>query len=1072
MTCFYHKNRFRGCQLRKLHRWNFEKRTTRGKTDQNVSKFNNKYLITKCIINHAANCGFLMTTWTGKPRNLGMINMADNLVRGKKYNSTFFALTKGILNMGTEKFSHDHTTGLVANHFLRHNFLVRANHEQFHSSSNFFQTQLNCFMWQLWTGPTMLPSVVRLISTCNYVKSCFTWQLSWGPMMLPSIVRLISMQNNCKSCSTRQLLVGPMKMLSLIVRLISVFNNTLHCSSWQRLAGPTMLPLTVRLISMINNNYEILHANSLHANKMSYSQKLTNDRPALDEQTTELLGRFSRTRHLNYKDIMLVLDLHGKGYGGVRLNSLVPRAQKEKAETERLLARLLSSQDLNAETLVIRQALLQATTMTLRSVNSVHNCSEEGLGPMDLRFLRSVKRWIADNTQCVAMSHDLGGAKRRHSESEDEETEDAPDAILLTDEQLDILCDSLRAIETEFRTTLRSEVILEENSVAASRLLNQVPPKQRYNALVLAGVHEEVPLEAIALLARHLGAMGFAADMDAFERLVESGTERLRTKGSQYHSVLIPLQAPQLAMHGGTPFLVGDEVVPPTAFIVKDLPRPKMEREQFGSGRVDYMRQTYYVHATQIPQGTRTQVCLLRGIGMDQGIFEYSIAAATKAVHDAAAVSLSLFPDSCLMTCVQYHHRYVRNNSGERNAKATYTRANELALHVFTVNEGFDVDEYELVSQIRKNLTSGPKGNILQAGGLHFLVCPDAQSQEFLYHNLPDEIINPAGLQFSEISSLSEGLTLEEIVHVLVQSCYDFHRIGFLYVQRQTEIDIKTGNIAPQGTKHDTLIVAWIGEVGEIARVSLRLLCPGESGRHSPILGNVPGHVKFKAIDSLMRLHIQPGPDGRPGKAKYQGRGITVAGPSDITKPVPRRREHDRPLLTGARLGLNEADVWVNTHETGSYSTPFPRGGGQLRESHFLTPSSRTSHATPSSALSLASDRSVASSSYSGGKTPGSSELTLGSFEQLREMVREQMQEERERVSEREAKRDAQDRDNRVSQEAMIKTAVQAAVTQSMSFAFGSQDFANMLANAVATATSQPPPSGTGPSPHANRQHE
>ena len=105
--------------------------------------------------------------------------------------------------------------------------------------------------------------------------------------------------------------------------------------------------------------------------------------------------------------------------------------------------------------------------------------------------------------------------------------------------------------------------------------------------------------------------------------------------------------------------------------------------------------------------------------------------------------------------------------------------------------------------------------------------------------------------------------------------------------------------------------------------------------------------------------------------------------------------------------------------------------------------------------------------------TPGSSELTIGSFDQIRVMVREEMNVERERVRDREAKRDQLDHKNRAPQETMIKTTVHAAVTQSMSFAPGSQEIANMLANAVVSVTSQPlAPNGTGPFPHANPHHE
>ena len=287
-----------------------------------------------------------------------------------------------------------------------------------------------------------------------------------------------------------------------------------------------------------------------------------------------------------------------------------------------------------------------------------------------------------------------------------------------------------------------------------------------------------------------------------------------------------------------------------------------------------------------------------------------------------------------------------------------------------------------------------------------------------------------------------------------------------------------------QGQKRDALIVGWAGEPGEVGRATMRLLCVGETGKHLPIIGNIPGAAKHKALDSLMRMIVaQTGLDGRPGKVKYQSRSIKAAAPSAVPTCAPRRREGGGLPMTGLRLGGHES-VAADPHESAPPSTPAPRRREQLRETHtqFSTPSSLSMYAQ-STALNLSTgERSVSLSPLSGQKTPGS-ELTSTNFEQVRDYVRMAMEAERERSlacdeerdrkerereaerdrkeREREAERDRKDREREVALETKIGTSIQATVHQTISFAFATPDFANMLvtaARAVASAQSSAPP--------------
>ena len=807
---------------------------------------------------------------------------------------------------------------------------------------------------------------------------------------------------------------------------------------------------------------------------MSFLQTLTSNRPSLDAETTEYLGRLSKTKFLNHKDLELVSGLHGKGYGGAKLNALVPRVLKDKSELDKMLQRVDTRQGDSSDSALITRALLRATSMTPRVIYSVINCEEEGLHPLELSFLNKVKQWAQTNVETDLIPCGGGGSKKQRRESSSDEEDsvnmsEPPNSFQIAKEALEAFCDDLRAEEIEFRVFLRDAMNHEDNRNTARRILDQVPSQQKYNALVIAGVHEEVPTQVVSTLARYIAAYGFVCDISAYEESVENGTDRLRARGTLYHSIVVPLVEPQFARFGGTPFLQGSEVTPSIAFIMKDLPRQRMSHEQFGQGPPSAARQTYYIQAVYVPEGTRTPVCVIRGIGLDHGIFEYSVAVATRAVQDAAAPILDLFENSKVMTTIQYYHRFVRTNAGDRDSKATWAKANEVVLNVFIVTEGFD-DDHEATFQLRKALMTGPKGNILQAGGLHFLVCPDNQSPELNLHNLPDEIIHPVGLQFSELSNLTEGLTLDEVLSALVETCHDMHRIRVLYITRQAEYDVKTGIILPQGQKRDSLILGWDGEPPEIGRTTTRMLCVGD-GRNLPIIGNIPGAAKHKALDSLMRqVAGQSGPDGRPGKVKYPTKSVSVA-PRDVPKCAPRRREND-----GGSMALGQSGIDLETahpYESSSPSTPAPRRGERMREANtFFSPASSSQY-VPSTALNLSTGERSISSPSSGGKTPGY-ELSTG-LDQMKDFVRHALEAERERNRSREEERDRKDRDRDAAQEARLNTTVQQAVNQSLTFAFGSADFTKMLVTTVHSVVNAqakaPPTDGASHSSAVNSSH-
>ena len=738
--------------------------------------------------------------------------------------------------------------------------------------------------------------------------------------------------------------------------------------------------------------------------------------------------------------------------------------------------------------------LLRATILSAQVVYTILDTEAAGhLSLLERDFCTKVKEWCAANLEAEAMAVETCcTSKRGRSGSDEGEAEDTmpepPENFRISPEELDTLRETLRIIETEFRNLVRDESASEDNKVAAMRIASMIFPRLRYSGLLVAGPHEEVPTPALLTFARFLGGVyGYRVDLATLETWLDNGKARIKTRGHQNPSVLIPLLSPQYAAHGGSPFLLNGERTPPSAFIMKDLARPRCNHEQFGEGRPQAMRQTFYVQAVDIPPdgALHTQVALLRGIHMDQGTFEWSLAAANRAVYEAARPTLDLYPESEVYTTLQFYHRYVRTNPNSKD-KATYARANELVLNVSIVTEGYDVDSMTPANLIRKTLMSGPNGNILQAGSLHFLVCPDTQSPEFLTHNFPNEIIDPQGTELSEVSNLVEGLTFEEILAVMEQTCHDLPQIMWFAVQRQLDYCPNTGGITRQRDNFDSLIVDWDGQMGVIDRQTLQLLCPGDMGRHTPLAGSTPGVDRLRRVDNVMRaMAIQPGLDCRPGKIRYANKINAVVKPIDAIEFTPRCRENDRPLLTGSRLRPEAAAV-LNTHELGAFRMNLGlHDSPQGRESQqFPSTPSRSWISTSSSALELSSgDRSFADVSM-GHKTPGS-EVSSGSLEQLQAYVSEQLEvgrrrdqqlrdEERQRVRQREEKQDEdrraeaqrirdreaqQDEDRRqenrrvqereAKQEMSLQTTVTSAVSQTLNFALASPEWGKMMATSI-----------------------
>ena len=290
---------------------------------------------------------------------------------------------------------------------------------------------------------------------------------------------------------------------------------------------------------------------------------------------------------MNAKDIELITRLRDNGNHGVSLMSLIERATRDTRDMEKFDQRLDNREGGNADATLVAKILLRASMLTPRSVFAILNVVENDLPPVERNFCTTVKAWCFGHLEADVMRIDASTNKRSRDDVEEvEEVPEPPADFTITDEQLDLLREELRQCETEFRNLLKEELTQVENTAAAMKIYGLVPPRERYNAIILAGVHEAVPGETLRKTVKYLGHVyGFHLDTDMFDSLLEGGRERLRLRKNPYTSVVIPLISPQDAMYGGSLFLSDNETLtPPGAFIFKDVPRPRVQGEQYGLG--------------------------------------------------------------------------------------------------------------------------------------------------------------------------------------------------------------------------------------------------------------------------------------------------------------------------------------------------------------------------------------------------------------------------------------------------------------------------------------------------------
>ena len=807
----------------------------------------------------------------------------------------------------------------------------------------------------------------------------------------------------------------------------------------------------------------------------------------------EYLVTLSRKRTLEAKDIALINQLNENGNGGVSLTSLVERASRATREMEKLHQRLDKREGSSADAILVAKILLRASMLSPRAVYAVRTVGADTLPPVEKNFCTALQVWCDTHLQRGVLSMDTGTSKRGRDEDEDEIPE-PPAHFIITDEQLDDLREVLRPCEVEFRNLLKDELLQEDNVASVRRIFNLVPPEQRYNAIILAGVHEDVPGDALRKTALFLGHIyGFQVDFERFDSLIEGGRDRLRLRKNSFTSVVIPLRAPQYAVYGGSLFLSEDGMLtPPDACIWKDVPRPKIKLEQYGMGDEKAMRQFYYAHATWFPpeEATRTPVGIIRAIRMDTGAYEWSLAVATNYVRERAGPILDSYPDTTLHTEVHYLQRYVKTSTATKGSKSTYARANELVLQVSIASMSYDVDNHELVNQIRSAIgVRRDDSNVVQVEGIYFLTCLEETSPSFNC-NFPAEVLS-APNSISVVSPLDETLDFKAILRALADSLVDLSKIKHLYVQRFVEYDPSDADI--KKGKADNIIIVWDGQAGDLSRVTLRQLCGQLTGTHSSLGEPEPGVNLLKKLDNVLRLiATQPGPDGKPGKPRYTHKQPLSVEVKQAVELTPRRRANEKSSSTGPRQSTNTfAEALLNTSAPEPRAMSVDRHEGPSVRAHMspFTPllsrslwqdQPSTPRGTPSMAVNLGTgESSVQAFPNMALKAPGSSEVStvmLDQFKAFRDQMTQEKREDERRRAEREAVRDAEFQALQTKVNNLDNT-IAASVSGSLSMAFNSPAFATMIAQAVqaginTTSSASAAQQKGGPSHNADRHEE
>ena len=235
--------------------------------------------------------------------------------------------------------------------------------------------------------------------------------------------------------------------------------------------------------------------------------------------------------------------------------------------------------------------------------------------PKDLLETRlcEVAKAFCENHLHSVQEEPSGALKRKATEQTDndssmDEGEREPEC---NETELENVGVSLIALELEFRVALKNTITAKVNAETERDIAELYPGEETCNAILVTGVAEKVPAEALYQMGRlltHVRRLGI--DLVKFAQSQDHCTETIAQDG-KLRTICFPLESPLPFSHSGNPL----SRVQPVTFIFEDAEREPVHGER------KIPRQSYVAQAIYIPpeNHVRVTVGIARGVRQEKG---------------------------------------------------------------------------------------------------------------------------------------------------------------------------------------------------------------------------------------------------------------------------------------------------------------------------------------------------------------------------------------------------------------------------------------------------------------------
>ena len=470
MFSFFHKNRFRISGIQNLHRRDFEKPTNLEKPEWNVSKLYTNYLNIEPIINGSGNCGLMMTTWITTTENMELKSTTEHRVRKI---STFLLserLQKQIKLREQKKWMNHNPIYWPAHSATWSKSRVRKSYEL----KNKISTNVNQPYRYLSSGKSWCPFYPRNDNkkclNINHMALVHLFDLgcpqhgpsydramagvgaltALGKLLAPAHCGCLCPQHG-PSYDRAMAGVGTLTVLGKLLASFCLAFSPQHGPSYGHaiaVVGALMAPCNLnyaavaRCICVIQLGPlipwltvgvgDLLAPRQLNRSHMTPSwimksrmESYTLTTPLfLDRVTSEQLSGMTRKPFLSCKDIRSVLNLGSRISSNRRLTELAARADKEKAEIDRLIVETGDHW--------VRVFLLKATTLLEDDFQRLAAVNINQLGPNDTferRLCEAASVWCVGlargATENEMVSEDTTAAHSKHKAASEDSGDEA-----------------------------------------------------------------------------------------------------------------------------------------------------------------------------------------------------------------------------------------------------------------------------------------------------------------------------------------------------------------------------------------------------------------------------------------------------------------------------------------------------------------------------------------------------------------------------------------------------------------------------------------------------------------------